>query len=147
MIILFIAVKTKFFFPHFRAADWNLQTPDWIGRMRICSKGKLCYIKIEDKTSGELFAKCNVDNHPGIAVEGVLDSSRYFVLRIEDDTGNTLLCISTLTDIEPYEWETYGTELRSCCKLFTGRHAFIGLGFADRGDSFDFNVALQDHFK
>lgn len=29
----------------------------------------------------------------------------------------------------------------------TGRSAFIGIGFGDRGDAFDFNVALQDHFK
>ena len=28
-----------------------------------------------------------------------------------------------------------------------GRYAFVGMGFQDRGDSFDFNVTLQDHFK
>lgn len=36
------------------------------------------------------------------------------------------------------------------CKYFVlsaGRSAFIGVGFGDRGDAFDFNVALQDHFK
>lgn len=38
--------------------------------------------------SGELFAKAPVDKYPGIAVEAVMDSSRYFVLRIEDDNGN-----------------------------------------------------------
>lgn len=37
-----------------RAADWKLDQPDWTGRLRVCAKGKECYIKIEDKTSGKL---------------------------------------------------------------------------------------------
>ncbi|KAJ8258843.1 hypothetical protein COCON_G00178550 [Conger conger] len=98
----------------YRAADWKLDEPAWTGRLRISSKGKIAYIKLEDRISGELFAQAPVEQYPGSVVEAVTDSSRYFVVRIED--GN-------------------------------GRHAFIGLGFADRGDSFDFNVALQDHFK
>jgi hypothetical protein len=44
-------------------------------------------IKLEDKTSGELFAKANIDDCPGPAIESVSDSSRYFVLRIQDDNS------------------------------------------------------------
>ncbi|KAL0267887.1 UNVERIFIED_CONTAM: hypothetical protein PYX00_010031 [Menopon gallinae] len=98
----------------YRAADWNLQEPQWTGRMRLVAKGKECILKLEDKVTGELFAKCPIESYPGIAVESVTDSSRYFVLRIQDDNG---------------------------------RSAFIGVGFSDRSDSFDLNVALQDHFK
>ncbi|XP_060529330.1 NECAP-like protein CG9132 isoform X2 [Cylas formicarius] len=98
----------------YRAADWNLSEPSWTGRMRLISKGSELAIKLEDKNSGELFAKCPIDAYPGLAIEAVSDSSRYFVLRIQDDNG---------------------------------RSAFIGVGFGDRSDSFDLNVALQDHFK
>lgn len=40
-----------------------------------------------------------------------------------------------------------GLEVLHVHLLSTGRSAFIGVGFGDRGDAFDFNVALQDHFK
>ncbi|XP_063965384.1 adaptin ear-binding coat-associated protein 1-like [Lytechinus pictus] len=97
----------------YRAADWKLESPDWTGRMKIVTKDKKLSIKLEDK-AGELFAQAPIDTYPGPEVETVLDSSRYFVIRIQDDSG---------------------------------RKAFIGIGFHDRGDSFDFNVTLQDHFK
>ncbi|CAD5121053.1 unnamed protein product [Dimorphilus gyrociliatus] len=98
----------------YRAAEWGLDNPDWTGRMRIIARGKKVFIKLEDKSTTELFAECPVEEYPGPSVEQVLDSSRYFVIRIQDPSG---------------------------------RKAFIGIGFADRGDAFDLNVALQDHFK
>ncbi|KAE9539469.1 hypothetical protein AGLY_004721 [Aphis glycines] len=98
----------------YRAADWNLAEPTWTGRLRIVSVGDACTLKLEDRNNGELFAKCPIEQYPGVALESVSDSSRYFVVRIQDENG---------------------------------RAAFIGLGFGDRSDSFDLNVALQDHFK
>jgi hypothetical protein len=78
------------------------------------TQGDAVSIKLEDKMSGQLYAKCPIETYPGIAVEPVVDSSRYFVLRIKSDNGDV---------------------------------AFIGIGFMDRSDSFDLNVALQDQFK
>ncbi|KAG0370187.1 hypothetical protein BC939DRAFT_508090 [Gamsiella multidivaricata] len=96
-----------------RAADWgNVDAPLWRGRLRVIAQGKKCFIRLEDGQTGELFAVCPYEENKG-CVESVTDSSRYFVLKIEDQ----------------------------------GRHAFIGLGFLDRSHAFDFNVALQDHFK
>jgi hypothetical protein len=98
----------------YRASDWKLDLPDFTGRLKVVSKGAKLFMKIEDKVSGELFAQCPVEQYPGVAIEAVLDSSRYFVVRIQDDSGKS---------------------------------ANVGIGFADRGDSFDLNVALQDYFK
>ena len=56
----------------------------WKGRLRIMetSNSDTCSIRLEDGDSGELFAECPYDV-TGTSVEPVLDSSRYFVLRVE----------------------------------------------------------------
>jgi len=65
----------------YRAADWDLSSPLWTGRMVVIAKGEKCTIKLEDPNSGDLFAICPVTD---TAVEPVSDSSRYFVVRIQD---------------------------------------------------------------
>lgn len=56
--------------------------------------------------AGELFAQAPVKEYPGIAVETVSDSSRYFVLRIQDDNGEdvTLRCFFLYSIILYYIW-------------------------------------------
>ncbi|KDN52068.1 adaptin ear-binding coat-associated protein 1 NECAP-1 [Tilletiaria anomala UBC 951] len=102
----------------YKAGEWgDMGAFLWKGRLRIIEKGGNCQIRLEDGSTGELFALCPYDLS-GTSVEPVLDSSRYFVLRIEspDPSGNK-------------------------------RRAYIGMGFQDRSESFDFNVALQDWTK
>ncbi|KAJ1694028.1 hypothetical protein LUZ63_010726 [Rhynchospora breviuscula] len=99
----------------YKCGEWLQSDKIWSGRLRVVSCGTRCEVRLEDPASGELFAACFV--HPGQreqSVETVLDSSRYFVIKIEDGTG---------------------------------KHAFVGLGFNERNEAFDFNVALSDHEK
>ncbi|KAJ7299877.1 hypothetical protein O6H91_Y125500 [Diphasiastrum complanatum] len=99
----------------YKCGEWLQSDKIWSGRLRVVSLKDSCEVRLEDSNTGELFACCTV--HPGkreATVEGVTDSSRYFVLRIDDGRG---------------------------------KHAFIGLGFTERNEAFDFNVALSDHEK
>ncbi|MCO5589946.1 hypothetical protein L7F22_043915 [Adiantum nelumboides] len=107
----------------YRAAEWgDMEAFLWKGRLRIIEQGQKCSIRLEDGNSGELFALCPYDI-TGQSVESVLDSSRYFVLRVESE------------------------EATSSSDTGKKKRAFIGMGFQDRSESFDFNVALQDWTK
>jgi len=99
----------------YKAENWG--EPLWTGRCKVIAIGEKCEVRLEDPATEKRFATCNVNTteEGPQAIERVLDSSRYFVLRIEDKQK--------------------------------GRHAFIGIGFSERSDAFDFNVALQDHQK
>ncbi|XP_010522577.1 PREDICTED: uncharacterized protein At1g03900 [Tarenaya hassleriana] len=99
----------------YKCGEWLQSDKIWTGRLRVVSCKDRCEIRLEDPSSGDLFAACFVDPvRRENSVEPCLDSSRYFVLRIEDGCG---------------------------------KHAFIGLGFTERNEAFDFNVALSDHEK
>ncbi|CAA3025199.1 NECAP CG9132 [Olea europaea subsp. europaea] len=130
----------------YRADDWNVNKWEWEGTLKVISKGEECIIRLEDKKTGGFFgnryklmfhnlSKCSLlmtnnmskigelyaraflregEPHP---VEPVIDSSRYFVLRVEENIGGRL------------------------------RHAFIGIGFRERPEAYDFQAALHDHMK
>ncbi|KAG8833759.1 hypothetical protein FRB91_003262 [Serendipita sp. 411] len=98
----------------YKAAEWGLENPLWKGRIRVIEKESSgVVILLEDGQTGAPFARAPYSDQS--TVQPVLDSSRYFVLRVQDPN--------------------------------TGSKAYIGIGFTDRAESFDFNVALQDYIK
>ncbi|KAI9159572.1 hypothetical protein H9P43_008912 [Blastocladiella emersonii ATCC 22665] len=126
----------------YKAADWDTSKA-WSGRLRVLhvtyaspaaasralgpalakqmikpsapeGPWSLCVVKLEDSMTGELFGESLVRD-PDTDVERVLDSSRYFVIRLTDRAS--------------------------------ARHAWVGFGFAERADAFDWNVAMQDFAK
>ncbi|XP_044465585.1 uncharacterized protein At1g03900 [Mangifera indica] len=101
----------------YRADEWNVNKWAWEGILKVVSKGEECIIKLEDKSTGELYARAFLRDGELHPVEPVIDSSRYFVLRIEENIDGRL------------------------------RHAFIGIGFRERTQAYDFQAALHDHMK
>ncbi|KAG1891443.1 hypothetical protein F4604DRAFT_1706353 [Suillus subluteus] len=111
--ILYIAREISVYkIPHLkaneghRANDWgDLAQPLWKGRLRIVEKSNGAALMFEDAQTELVFARAPYDALKP-CVESVLDSSRYFVIRVED----------------------------------SGKKAYIGMGFAERTDSFDFTA-------
>ncbi|BAT90140.1 hypothetical protein VIGAN_06132400 [Vigna angularis var. angularis] len=60
---------------HFRADE--LDVNKWKGILNVLSKGEECIIKLEDKSSGELYARTFLRGEPH-PVEYVIDSNEWF---------------------------------------------------------------------
>ena len=123
-----------------RAEMWDVD--NWLCevRVRVVERTDECFVLLEtsaasvspesagtnDRGQGEdsysLFAACPIpaDGPLSVAVDAVVDSSRYFVLRVED--------ISEAAT--PKERR---------------KHAFIGVGFRERTSALDFMAALQTY--
>lgn len=61
-----------------RGADWDKEV--WQGTLKVVERGPLTVILLVDSKTGAIFAVCPVKEG---AVDRCVDSSRYFVLRVE----------------------------------------------------------------
>jgi hypothetical protein len=104
------------------ASQWNLPNPIFTGAARIFADNlDQLQIRLYSR-DGELFVVSSLIPIKDIAngeknlesfIEPVKDSSRYYVIKVEDAS--------------------------------TGRKAFLGLGFHDRANSFNFNTTITDY--
>lgn len=69
-----------------RADSWP-STPAWTGRLQVSSIGEDAVIELKDPNTGVLFAACPIKAGGPPAIQKVVDSSRYFVLRAVDRTS------------------------------------------------------------
>lgn len=103
-----------------RAEDWGLAKPTMTARLELVGVGEVLEIRIMSLEDAEKrVAMCPVRCGPGspsvdAIVDPVVDSSRYFVLRCEDEKR---------------------------------RHAYVGIGFAERDVAYDFKATIYDFSK
>lgn len=86
----------------------------WKGRLQVCAKGEILIVKLLDATSGAIFAACPVP--PNVSIDKI----------IERTVDSSRYFVLTMSDVK------------------SGRKVYLGMGFDDRNDAFDFNATLQD---
>lgn len=74
----------------YRADEWNVNKWAWEGTLKVVSKGEECIISLEDKSTGELYARAFLRKGEVHPVESVIDSS-------SDQSSFTYLSILELT--------------------------------------------------
>jgi hypothetical protein len=106
-----------------KCGEWLQSDKIWAGHLRVVSCKARCEIRLEDPGSGDLFAACFVqpDQPREAAVETVLDSSRYFVLRIITQFSLSRLTIYLLFS------EFYADGKRNSTSLYHGFIFFLCL--------------------
>ena len=72
-----------------RANDWDVNKWLWSGSLKLMSQGTKLKVLLVATDTGELFATCPVDSPDSKAIDPVVDSSRYFALRIDDGKDAT----------------------------------------------------------
>lgn len=65
-----------------RGADWTQEV--WQGTVKVVERDDVTLVLLVDRANGKIFAVCPVKEG---AVDRCVDSSRYFVLRIENENG------------------------------------------------------------
>ena len=65
-----------------RGADWRDEV--WQGTVKVVERGEMTLVLLVDKNTGNMFAVCPIKDG---AIDRCVDSSRYFVLRIENANG------------------------------------------------------------
>lgn len=95
----------------FKCGEWKVSDKIWDGRLRVMAIGKRCEIRLEDVNSGELFATCPFEaGRKDTAVEPALDSSRYFMLRVENEGKHAFIGLGFAGRSEAFDFNVSLTD-------------------------------------
>lgn len=101
-----------------KAADWDVSSPLWTGSLKV--------IEIDRGTPSVL--SCEIS--------------------LEDSNTNDLFAVAPYSSTGHGVDPTLDSSRYFAITLVNGsQHAIMGLGFSDRSEAFDFNIALQDFLK